>query len=139
MALAKNSAECASARRGFPPARLHAWSGAEPEGHARDRQQRIEPAQKSSVRRRRSAVVLAAALVCCLTLAAGRARASDDYTDRSDYLFLADRIVRPVGALVDAVAVKPFVAISELFYPRPAQRPAPCRGLRPRRGCGRER
>ncbi len=59
--------------------------------------------------------------------------------DRSDYLYVADHAVRPVGLLLETLVIRPFLGLTSVLVPDEVNHKPACRAFRPRRGCSRGR
>ncbi len=85
--------------------------------------------------------VLAAVVVTVLLLLPVAAPAAGRSTpeDRTEYLYVADHFVRPVGVLLDTLVIRPVNGIMSLLVPDEKDRKPQCRGFRPLRACSRGR
>lgn len=85
--------------------------------------------------------VLAAVVVTSLLVIPAAAPAAGRSTpeDRTDYLYVADHFVRPVGVLLDTLAIRPINSVMSVLVPDEKDTRPRCRGFRPRRACSRGR
>ncbi len=87
--------------------------------------------------RRILAVVVVAVLLGLPAAAPAAGRNTPE--DRTEYLYVADHFVRPVGAILETLVIRPVNGLMSLLVPDEKDRKPQCRGLRPRRACSRGR